>query len=201
MNETNSTPTPKEDRMSELQTLVNLYLSAVAALIARCPAQARNRSSYETWAAGARLGRTTRRIRTKGGLTDLPKGALVLYAKDEWAEEAGRPAGWTVWGAKADETKVVVDVDCVEPVCPLCEGSGAVRHERGLFPFNCPDCGGSGRRVRPEVGDRVRAFGKFEAEVVEVFGRSCDGRVPVLCRRADTGADAAPFADEVEVLG
>lgn len=52
-----------------------------------------------------------------------------------------------------------------------------------------------------EPGSRVRAFGRVEAEVVEVFERRSDGRVPVLCRRIDSGVECLPFADELEVVG
>lgn len=182
-----------------LTELVALYLTAVEAMIARTPIQAGNRASYQAWARSAKLGRLTRRIRTKGGTTDLAVGTHVLYARDEWAEETGRPAGWTIWGAKAEETKSVVDVDAVEPVCSLCEGSGAVSHKRGLLVFDCPVCAGSGRRTSPAPRDRVRAFGA-EAEVVEVFDANLDGRNPVLVRYV-SGAEAMPYADELQVLG
>jgi hypothetical protein len=52
----------------------------------------------------------------------------------------------------------------------------------------------------PWVGARAIAFGRLEVEVVSVLDRRPDGRVPVLCRRADSGAECLPFADELEVI-
>lgn len=120
---------------SSLNTLRSLYLSAIDGLVARYPRQEANRAHYRAWAEGARLGRITRPIRTKGALSVYETGALVLFSSDR---EEGTVA---VWGrTDGDSLTTLVGADAVEPVCSTCEGSGRVAHRAGLVTFGCPSC-------------------------------------------------------------
>lgn len=120
--------------------LVSLYTDAVDALCAKYPRQ--SRAHNLAWLERARLGRTTRRIRSKGGFTDIAAGTLVLFADDEYAAEEGREGGLVVWAPRADgtPTNTLVGPGTVEAVCELCEGSGQVKHKTGFVTFACPSC-------------------------------------------------------------
>lgn len=126
---------------STLSTLRSAYLASIEVLIARYPAQEANRASYVRWLEGARLGSLTRRVRTKGGLTDLARGSLVLFAANPYAAEDG--IDLELWAPRADgsPSKTLVDARTVRPVCGTCEGSGAVYpHPTALVAVSCPDC-------------------------------------------------------------
>lgn len=121
-----------------LDQLVTEYLAAVAALIARNPIQERNRERYIAWAASAKLGITTRRIRTK--LRDIPAGTFVLFTPDEMGAQIGRDAV-EVWALNKDETRTIVDPDVVREVCSTCGGSDQVYpHPTALVAIACPSC-------------------------------------------------------------
>lgn len=114
--------------MNTLATLRAAYLVAVAALIARHPAQEGNRPFYEAWAASARLGWTVQRITTKGGHTDIAAGTPVLYLEDELDREVDED--WVcVWTPRADgeATKTIVAATAVIEVV-----STGYRHPDGL---------------------------------------------------------------------
>jgi len=120
--------------------LASLYAAAVDALCAKYPRQ--SRAHYLAWLEGAKLGRTTKRIRTKGGFTDIAKGSLVLFAADPYAAEEGRAGGLEVWAPRADgmPNHTLVGAKAVKPVCELCGGSGQVKHKTGFVTFACPEC-------------------------------------------------------------
>lgn len=61
-----------------LEGLKAAFTAAMEALIAKHPAQEANRESYTARCANARIARLTRRFRSKGGFTDVPKGTIVL---------------------------------------------------------------------------------------------------------------------------
>jgi hypothetical protein len=112
--------------------LASLYTAAVNALCARYPKQ--SRAHYMAWLETARVGRTTKRIRSKGGFTDIAKGTFVLYAADEH--------GLVVWAPRPDgePTSTLTSAKAVKPVCAMCEGSGMVQHKTGLLALDCPAC-------------------------------------------------------------
>lgn len=125
-----------------LSTLRSSFLSAVEALVAQYPAQAQNRAHYARWAEAAKLGETTRRIRTKGGYTDVARGTLVLFAANPHAAEDGMAL--EMWAPRADGTPnmTLVDAETVQALCPTCGGSGCVHpHPTALVTVNCPTCG------------------------------------------------------------
>lgn len=63
---------------STLNDLRAAFRRDLERLIAMYPIQEGNRAHYEAELEGAVLGTLTRRVRTKGGLCDLPKGSPVL---------------------------------------------------------------------------------------------------------------------------
>lgn len=129
------------NQTSTLSILRAQFLAAVEALIAQYPGQAQNRAHYVRWAESAQLGETTRRIRTKGGYTDVARGALVLFAANPYAAEDG--LALEMWAPRADgkHNQTLVDAKTVRPVCPTCEGSGVVLpHPTALVTVNCPSC-------------------------------------------------------------
>jgi hypothetical protein len=128
-----------------LETIRTAYLASVAALIATYPGQEANRATYEADAAALKLGRLRRRIRTK--LHDFPQGTLVGFVPEDERRAAMRKAEGlgpmvSIWAPElsSGSTMTLVDVGEVEPVCSLCQGSGAVRHRDGLVSFACPSC-------------------------------------------------------------
>ena len=90
--------------------LTALYLDAIDGLIAKYPCQEANRLSYLTFASKAQVGHLTRRIRTKGDLTDFAKGTTVLYAKDEYEEGL-----YSIWGVRNpnDSLRTLVEADAI----------------------------------------------------------------------------------------
>lgn len=64
------------------QFIQDAWLSHVEALIAKHPRQEQNRDHLTAKFREAGLGKLTRRIRSKGGFTDLPKGTAVLWVDD-----------------------------------------------------------------------------------------------------------------------
>ena len=127
--------------MNTIDTLRATYLAAFTVLVERYPRQEQNRSSHEEWSSNAKLGILNRRIRTKGGHTDIPTGAVVLYLEDELEREVG--SDWVaVWFPRADgtPTRTLVDADAVLELCGTCGGTGRVRHVNGLVAMGCPSC-------------------------------------------------------------
>jgi hypothetical protein len=77
--ETSSTP-----MHPGLITLREQYLSHVRALIAEHPAQEQNRAYFERRVATSRLGRMRSNVRTKGSLSVMATGDLVLLWRPDW---------------------------------------------------------------------------------------------------------------------
>jgi len=133
--------------MTQLETLRTAYLIALDALIARYPGQEVNRRSHLAWLERAELGTVTRRIRTKGGYTDISRGATVLFVPEDpellAAERVSRPAGYEVFAPRADGNLgiTLVGQGTVRPICRTCGGSGLVHpHPTALIAVSCPDC-------------------------------------------------------------
>ncbi len=125
-----------------MDALRKAYLEAVERLIQRYPVQEQNRGHYEGWARSARLGRTTRRIRTKGGFTDIPRGELVLMREDQ-LPRSPLVGAWEVWAPRPDGdcVRTVVGANEVRAECETCEGSRLVRpHPTALVAIACPSC-------------------------------------------------------------
>jgi hypothetical protein len=123
-------------------TLKREYLEAVDAMIRRYPVQEQNRAHHEAWAREAKVGRTTRRIRTKGGLTDIARGTLVLFAPDPGADGLDRGMV-SIWAPRPDGDclRTLVGEGRVRPECGTCGGSGGVYpHPTALVTLPCPSC-------------------------------------------------------------
>jgi len=133
-----------------LEKMRAMYLMAVDALCRRYPGQEQNRPHYEAWAARAELGTLKRRVRTKGGYTDLPKGSVVLFADED---DPVLPDTVSVWAPRADggENRTLVSAKHVtrgttyaacQAACETCGGSGVVfPHPTALVTMRCPTCG------------------------------------------------------------
>jgi hypothetical protein len=118
------------------------YLEAVDGLIRRYPIQGGNRKHCEEWARSARLGRTTRRIRSKGGLTDIPRGTVVLFTPDPGPDGLDRGLV-SVWAPRPDGDclRTLAGEGGVRAECETCGGSRAVYgHPTALVTMACPSC-------------------------------------------------------------
>lgn len=96
--------------MTARATLVDRYLKAVAALVAKYPAQAQNSASFVRFATNAKLARVARHVRTKGCLSEYQVGALVLCVADDF-----EPGMVSIWGrTDGDSLRTLVNPDAVE---------------------------------------------------------------------------------------
>ena len=90
--------------MTTHTALVAQFTAAVDALIAKYPLQA------------AQVGRLTRHVRTKGGLTDAPAGTVVLYGPSDMTLPGDDQPALLMWVPKLDPLCTVIAPTTVAPV-------------------------------------------------------------------------------------
>lgn len=134
--------------MDTLATIRAAFEAEVEALIKRYPAQRANRAHYAEKAASLKLGRLTRRVRTK--LHDFPRGTIVGYyahgpdddsCYDRHGLEPVPGASIYAPGISDGAMFTIVPVSEIAPVCSTCDGTGHVLpHPTALVAVNCPAC-------------------------------------------------------------
>lgn len=118
------------------QQIVDAFWTNFEALVAEVPRQEVWRKHHAEWLENAKLGFLARRIRTKGGYTDLAADTPVLFLADK---DPRLPGMVSIYAGKG-HNRTLVPAKAVEAECEFCHGHGSVRHKRGLVEMRCPMC-------------------------------------------------------------